>query len=127
MRLRISVIAFAVTALAIAVSATAGSTREAAVSGNVSMIGIWTGPEQKSFQAILDAFEKKYPDVDGQVHLGRRQHADDPLDGRPGREPAGSRGRRPAGPRPRLREPRRDQADRVRARRRSRRTTRATG
>jgi len=63
MRLRISITALALAALAIAVSATAGGTREAAVSGNVSVIGIWTGPEQKSFQAILDAFQKKYPDV----------------------------------------------------------------
>jgi alpha-glucoside transport system substrate-binding protein len=33
------------------------------VSGNVSMIGVWTGDEQKSFQAVLDGFQKKYPKV----------------------------------------------------------------
>lgn len=33
------------------------------VAGNLSVIGIWTGDEQKSFQAVLDAFEEKYPNV----------------------------------------------------------------
>jgi alpha-glucoside transport system substrate-binding protein len=33
------------------------------VSGNVSVIGVWSGDEQKSFQAVLDAFQKKYPNV----------------------------------------------------------------
>jgi alpha-glucoside transport system substrate-binding protein len=33
------------------------------VSGKVSMIGVWTGDEQKSFQAVLDGFQKKYPKV----------------------------------------------------------------
>jgi ABC-type glycerol-3-phosphate transport system substrate-binding protein len=36
---------------------------ESNVSGNVSMIGVWTGPEQKSFQAVLDGFKAKYPKV----------------------------------------------------------------
>jgi alpha-glucoside transport system substrate-binding protein len=33
------------------------------VSGNVSVIGIWTGDEQRSFQAVIDAFNEQYPDV----------------------------------------------------------------
>ncbi|HWH93566.1 MAG TPA: extracellular solute-binding protein [Baekduia sp.] len=33
------------------------------VSGNLSIVGIWTGDEQKSFQAVLDGFTKKYPKV----------------------------------------------------------------
>jgi alpha-glucoside transport system substrate-binding protein len=39
------------------------TTAESNVSGNVSMIGVWTGPEQKSFQAVLDGFKAKYPKV----------------------------------------------------------------
>ena len=27
------------------------------------MIGVWTGPEQKSFQAVIDGFKEKNPDV----------------------------------------------------------------
>lgn len=34
------------------------------VSGSVSVVGIWTGDEQKSFQAVIDAFNAQYPDVD---------------------------------------------------------------
>jgi hypothetical protein len=33
------------------------------VSGTVSIIGVWTGDEQKSFQAVLDGFQSKYPKV----------------------------------------------------------------
>jgi alpha-glucoside transport system substrate-binding protein len=33
------------------------------VSGSVSITGVWTGDEQKSFQAVLDAFMEKYPNV----------------------------------------------------------------
>jgi hypothetical protein len=33
------------------------------VSGSLSVVGIWTGDEQKSFQAVLDGFTKKYPNV----------------------------------------------------------------
>ncbi len=33
------------------------------VSGSVSFVGIWSGPEQKSFQAVIDAFNKQYPNV----------------------------------------------------------------
>jgi alpha-glucoside transport system substrate-binding protein len=33
------------------------------VSGNVSVIGVWTGPEQESFQAVIDGFTTANPDV----------------------------------------------------------------
>jgi alpha-glucoside transport system substrate-binding protein len=33
------------------------------VSGSISMIGIWTADEQKAFQKVIDAFQKKYPKV----------------------------------------------------------------
>src|SRR5581483_8085670 len=35
-----------------------------AVSGKVSMIGIWTATEQKSIQAVIAGFHKKFPGVD---------------------------------------------------------------
>ncbi len=35
-----------------------------AVSGKVSMIGIWTATEQKSIQAVIAGFHKKFPRVD---------------------------------------------------------------
>jgi alpha-glucoside transport system substrate-binding protein len=47
------------------VVATAGATRHSrGVSGSISIIGKWTGGEQKSFLAIVDEFKKKNPDVD---------------------------------------------------------------
>jgi alpha-glucoside transport system substrate-binding protein len=33
------------------------------VKGKVTITGVWTGPEQKSFQAVLDGFKSKYPNV----------------------------------------------------------------
>ncbi|HMJ04558.1 MAG TPA: ABC transporter substrate-binding protein [Conexibacter sp.] len=38
-------------------------TASADVSGSVSVVGIWTGDEQRSFQAVIDAFNEQYPDV----------------------------------------------------------------
>ncbi len=34
-----------------------------AVEGTVSFMGVWTGAEQQSFQAVLDAFQEQYPNV----------------------------------------------------------------
>lgn len=42
---------------------TGGGDAAADVSGNVSVIGIWTGDEQRSFQAVIDAFNEQYPNV----------------------------------------------------------------
>jgi alpha-glucoside transport system substrate-binding protein len=33
------------------------------VSGNLSMSGVWTGQEARSFNAVLDGFNKKFPNV----------------------------------------------------------------
>lgn len=33
------------------------------VSGSVSVVGIWTGDEQRSFQAVIDKFNETYPNV----------------------------------------------------------------
>src|SRR5881394_2426553 len=33
------------------------------VSGSVSVTGIWVGEEQKSFQAVIDDFKSRFPDV----------------------------------------------------------------
>ena len=33
------------------------------ISGNVSVVGVWTGAEQKSFQAVLDGFKETHPNV----------------------------------------------------------------
>jgi len=69
-RFRLAVAALCVTALAVTAVGTASqtkttkTTRNEAVSGSLSIIGIWTGPEQKRFQAVLDGFEKLYPNVD---------------------------------------------------------------
>jgi alpha-glucoside transport system substrate-binding protein len=68
-------VAVAVGAAAIAASAvvvtTAGAQRDTrsaagvntAVSGKIQVLGVWTGAEQKSFQAVLDGFKKKFPNV----------------------------------------------------------------
>ena len=49
-------------------NATGGSTAkttpaDADVSGRVSVVGVWTGDEQKSFKAVIAGFEKKFPNV----------------------------------------------------------------
>jgi alpha-glucoside transport system substrate-binding protein len=40
-----------------------GTTTAENVSGSVSVMGIWVGDEQKSFQAVIDDFKTKYPNV----------------------------------------------------------------
>ena len=34
------------------------------VSGSVTILADWTGPEGESFKAVLDGFREKYPNVD---------------------------------------------------------------
>jgi ABC-type glycerol-3-phosphate transport system substrate-binding protein len=41
----------------------ADTTAQSNVKGSVSLVGIWTGDEQKSFQAVLDGFKQKHPGV----------------------------------------------------------------
>jgi alpha-glucoside transport system substrate-binding protein len=48
---------------ALAATASGASHRKYAVSGNLSWTGIWTGAEQKNFQQVLNAFQKKFPGV----------------------------------------------------------------
>jgi ABC-type glycerol-3-phosphate transport system substrate-binding protein len=43
--------------------ATKTTESDANVKGTVSIVGIWTGDEQKSFQAVIDGFTKAYPNV----------------------------------------------------------------
>jgi alpha-glucoside transport system substrate-binding protein len=42
-----------------------GTTAEGSsdVKGSVQIVGVWTGDEQKHFQAVLDGFKQKYPNV----------------------------------------------------------------
>lgn len=40
-----------------------GSSGKSSVSGSLSFTAVWTGPEQKAFQAVLDGFQEQYPDV----------------------------------------------------------------
>jgi alpha-glucoside transport system substrate-binding protein len=40
---------------------TAGAAED--VSGNISVLALWTAGEQKSFQAVLDGFNEQYPNV----------------------------------------------------------------
>jgi alpha-glucoside transport system substrate-binding protein len=62
---------FALAALAIPLAVLAagcgGSSKSSSgssdVNGNVSITGVWTGDEQKSFQAVLDVCKEKYPNV----------------------------------------------------------------
>ena len=42
---------------------TGGETTGESVSGSISVIGVWTGPEQKSFQAVIDGFTEQNPDA----------------------------------------------------------------
>jgi ABC-type glycerol-3-phosphate transport system substrate-binding protein len=50
---------------AVTAFASAKSTKKSAagVSGSVSIVGVWTGPEEKSFNAVLAGFKKLNPDV----------------------------------------------------------------
>jgi alpha-glucoside transport system substrate-binding protein len=42
---------------------TAAETEQEQVSGSVSVMGIWVGEEQRSFQAVIDGFKEVQPDV----------------------------------------------------------------
>ncbi len=47
--------------------------QESGVSGTVRVTGVWTGAEQKSFQAVLDGFTEKNPDVNVKYNPGGDQ------------------------------------------------------
>ena len=55
--------AIALTALVGAGSA-GGARHARGVSGKISIIAKWTGAEEKSFEAVLEPFKKRNPDVD---------------------------------------------------------------
>jgi ABC-type glycerol-3-phosphate transport system substrate-binding protein len=40
-----------------------GETAAGDVSGSITVMGIWTGDEQRFFQAVIDAFREQYPNV----------------------------------------------------------------
>jgi len=50
-------------ATSIGSSATKARQAQSAVSGSITFDGIWTGQEAKSFQQVIDAFNKVYPKV----------------------------------------------------------------
>jgi alpha-glucoside transport system substrate-binding protein len=65
-RFRLALTGLCVAALVVAAAGTASRSKQTgneAVSGNISIVGIWTGPEQKRFQAVLNGFKKLYPNV----------------------------------------------------------------
>jgi alpha-glucoside transport system substrate-binding protein len=43
---------------------TATAPEEGGVSGSISIMGVWVGPEQESFQAVIDGFTEQNPDVE---------------------------------------------------------------
>jgi alpha-glucoside transport system substrate-binding protein len=43
---------------------TATAEEEGGVSGSLSIMGIWVGPEQESFQAVIDGFTEQNPDAE---------------------------------------------------------------
>jgi alpha-glucoside transport system substrate-binding protein len=47
----------------VAATTASGSHKQSTVSGKLAMTGIWTSVEQKSFEAVIAAFTKKYPDI----------------------------------------------------------------
>jgi len=65
MRYRLSALALAAlgAALVAAFSVGGAGAGHQAISGRVSMVGIWTATEQKSIQAVIAGFHKKFPGV----------------------------------------------------------------
>src|SRR5256714_14589796 len=47
----------------VAVSTAGARHKHVGVSGSISIIGVWSGPEEKRFQAVVDGFTKANPDV----------------------------------------------------------------
>ncbi len=64
MKIRIPVLGLAVLAVALLAATTASARHgQSRLSGKLSMVGVWTGPEQKNFEAVLAGFETKNPGV----------------------------------------------------------------
>ena len=70
-RFRLPMLSFVVLAFAVLAagcgggggSKSSGTTTSSNVSGSVTVWGIWVGEEQKSFQAVINDFKSKYPNV----------------------------------------------------------------
>jgi alpha-glucoside transport system substrate-binding protein len=45
-------------------SAATGTEGGGGISGSISIMGVWVGPEQESFQAVIDGFTEQNPDVE---------------------------------------------------------------
>ena len=56
-----------------ATAAAPGGSVDRSVSGDISVMATWTGAEQRSFQAVLAAFEKRYPNVSVSYRSGGDQ------------------------------------------------------
>ena len=93
-------------------TSTAGSSK--AVSGSVSIVGVWSGAEQKAFQAVLNGFKKKFPNVKVTYKSTGDNTPTVLVDGGGRRQPARSRIGVAAGPRQRLPEEGRAQEHRLR-------------
>ncbi len=69
-RLRLPVLLFGALAIAVLAAScgggggkSSGGTTTSNVSGSITVWGIWVGEEQKNFQAVIDDFKSKYPNV----------------------------------------------------------------
>jgi ABC-type glycerol-3-phosphate transport system substrate-binding protein len=64
-KVMIAVVALPVTIAAMVAAGTAGSAphKQTKLSGKLSVMAVWTGAEQKSFEAVLDGFKKANPGV----------------------------------------------------------------
>ncbi len=59
----LTVIAGVVALAAVTALASAKSTKKAGLSGDIQIVGVWTGDEEKSFNAVLDGFRNANPGV----------------------------------------------------------------
>ena len=60
------------------------------VSGNISVLAVWTGAEGEAFKAVLDGFTTEEPGREGQLQVGEGA-GDRALDVGRGRQSAGHR------------------------------------
>ncbi len=87
------------------------------VTGDISIMAIWGGAEQESFQAVIDGFDGAVSERERHVHVRWRQPRAPPVERRRGRQPAGHRRDRPARSNGAVRRAGSDPADRRPARR----------
>ena len=97
------------------------------ISGNVSIMAVWSGAEQKSFQAVIDAFNELYPNVNVKFTSAGDQLPTVLSTAVQGGNPPSLAAVAQPGLDDGVRESRRAEADRLRQETPSRRTTRPTG